>query len=151
MDEKFLGWKAGITALLSAASSFLGWRGIAAMAWVVAMGLDYASGTAAACKEGQWNSRTAREGLWHKAGMIFAVIAAALADGVLTCLCQNLPGLRWPALVLPMVLAWYLLTELGSILENAVRLGAAVPQWLTKLLKITRNALESEEISEAVE
>ena len=33
-----------------------------------------------------------------------------------------------------LVLAWYILTELGSILENAVRLGARVPKWLTKFL-----------------
>ena len=37
--------------------------------------------------------------------------------------------------LLPMVLAWYILTELGSILENALALGAKVPVWLVKLLK----------------
>lgn len=143
MDEKLYAAKAGITAVISGLSAFLGWKGIAALIWVVAMVLDYISGTAAACKEGNWNSKTAREGLWHKAGMFFAVIAAALADGGLVAACQNLPGIQWPGMVLPVVLVWYLLTELGSILENAVRLGAAVPGWLTKLLKITRAALDA--------
>lgn len=147
MNERLSAWKAGLTALVSALSAFLGWKGIAAVAWVVAMALDYISGTAAACKEGTWCSRVAREGLWHKAGMIFAVIVAAIADGVLGLLCSRFPGmgLNWPGMVLPVVLAWYLLTELGSILENAVRLGAKVPGWLTKLLALTRSTLEGEE------
>ena len=147
MNERLSAWKAGLTALISALSAFLGWKGIAAAAWVVAMALDYISGTAAACKEGTWCSQTAREGLWHKAGMIFAVIVAAIADGGLGLLCARLPGmgLSWPGMVLPVVLVWYLLTELGSILENAVRLGAKVPAWLTKLLLLTRNSLEGEQ------
>ncbi|MGM9601528.1 MAG: holin family protein [Faecousia sp.] len=147
MNERLSAWKAGLTALISALSAFLGWKGIAAAAWVVAMALDYISGTAAACKEGTWCSKTAREGLWHKAGMIFAVIVAAIADGVLGLLCARLPGmgLSWPGMVLPVVLVWYLLTELGSILENAVRLGAKVPEWLTKLLLLTRKSLEGEQ------
>lgn len=147
MNERLSAWKAGLTALISALSAFLGWKGIAAAAWVVAMALDYISGTAAACKEGTWCSKTAREGLWYKAGMIFAVIVAAIADGVLGLLCARLPGmgLSWPGMVLPVVLVWYLLTELGSILENAVRLGAKVPEWLTKLLLLTRKSLEGEQ------
>ncbi len=146
MNENITALKATIAAVVTALAAFLGWKGILALAWVVAMALDYASGTAAACKEGDWNSKTARQGLWHKAGMIFAVIAAAIADGALGVLCDKLPGtaLAWPGMVLPVVLAWYLLTELGSILENAVRLGAVVPAWLTGLLQLTRNALESQ-------
>ena len=54
---------------------------------------------------------------------------------VLTIICQHLPiGLEWPGIIMPLVLAWYILTELGSILENAVKLGAKVPKWLIKLL-----------------
>ncbi len=147
MDENLYAWRAGIAALLSGLSAFLGWKGIVAVAWVVAMVLDYISGTAAACKEGAWSSRVARDGLWHKMGMVFAVIVAAIADGVLSLLCEHLPGmgLNWPGMVLPVVLAWYLITELGSVLENAVRLGAEVPGWLTKLLQLTRGSLEGEE------
>ncbi len=145
MDEKLYTWKAALAAVLTGLAAFLGWKGILAVAWVITMALDYISGTAAACKEGQWSSQTARQGLWHKCGMIFAVLTAAIADGVLDILCDKLPGvgISWPGMVLPVVLAWYLLTELGSILENAVRLGALVPGWLTKLLLQTKNTLEN--------
>ena len=46
------------------------------------------------------------------------------------------------AIVMPLVLAWYIVTELGSILENAVKMGASVPDWLVKLLKISVQAID---------
>ena len=134
--------KAAIAAFFTALGAFLGWQGIMAMVWVAAMALDYLTGTAAACRAGEWSSRTAREGLWHKGGMIVVVIVAAIADGIMAVICANIPiGLEWPVLILPLVLAWYILTELGSILENAVKMGAAVPDWLVKLLKTGLDAV----------
>lgn len=136
METNLLSWKAAIAATFSAIGSFLGWQGILAVAWVVAMALDYLSGTMAACKSGEWSSAVAREGLWHKGGMIIVVIVASIADGIMALVCANIPiGITWPTLILPLVLSWYILTESGSVLENAVKLGAAVPEWLTKLLK----------------
>lgn len=143
MEDKLTAFKAGLAAFFSALGAFLGWQGIMAVVWVCAMALDYITGTAAACHAGEWSSRTAREGLWHKGGMIVVVTVAAIADGVMTVLCANMPvGIQWPVLVLPLVLAWYILTELGSILENAVKMGAPVPQWLIKLLKAGLDAVE---------
>lgn len=144
MNDTLVGIKAALAAFFTALGAFLGWKGIMAIVWVVAMGLDYISGTAAACKAGDWSSKVARQGLWHKAGMIIAVIVSAIADGVMVLICQHLPlGIAWPAIILPLVLAWYIITELGSILENAVKLGAAVPSWLTKLLKASLKAVEA--------
>ena len=45
-------------------------------------------------------------------------------------------------MIMPLVLAWYILTELGSILENAVKLGARVPKWLTKLLATVEHMVD---------
>ena len=144
MERKFTEGKAAITAALSAAASLLGWRGILAAVWIAAMGLDYLSGSAAACKNGQWNSHDARQGLWHKGGMICVVIAAAIADSVLFVTCDRLNlGLSWSGYVLPLVITWYILTELGSILENAVKLGAPVPGFLKKALALIGDAVDS--------
>lgn len=143
VEEKLMGFKAAMAAFFTALGAFLGWQGIMAMVWVCAMALDYLTGTAAACYAGEWSSKIAREGLWHKGGMIAVVIVAAIADGVMAVLCTNLPlALEWPVLILPLVLAWYIITELGSILENAVKMGAAVPEWLVKLLKAGLEAVK---------
>ena len=72
--------KAALTAILSAAVSLLGWVGIAVAIMIVCMLLDYITGSWAARAHGEWSSRVAREGLWHKLGEIVALLVAALAD-----------------------------------------------------------------------
>lgn len=136
MNEKLKAVKSAMAAAFMALGTFLGWKGIMLLAWVGVMGLDYLSGTLAACREGQWSSAVARQGLWHKGGMILTVAVAGICDGILVMMAQILPlGMDWPGLILPLVLSWYIMTELGSILENALKMGAAVPQFLVKLLK----------------
>ena len=143
MKETMLGYKAALAVAISTMGELLGWKGILMVAWVAAMAMDYLSGTMAACKEGKWSSAVARQGLWHKGGMILVVAVSGMADIVMLILCDHLPvTISWPGLILPLVLGWYLLTELGSVLENAVRLGANVPQWLVKLLEAGVKALE---------
>ena len=136
MSENLGTLKTAIAAAGTAMGAFLGWKGIMLLAWVAVMALDYLSGTLSACREGQWSSAVARQGLWHKGGMILVVTVAAIADAVMVMMVEYVPiGLRWPGILLPLVLAWYILTELGSILENAVKMGAKVPAWLVQLLK----------------
>ena len=143
MKETMLGYKAALVVAISTMGELLGWKGILMVAWVAAMAMDYLSGTMAACKEGKWSSAVARQGLWHKGGMILVVAVSGLAVIVMMILCDHIPvTITWPGLILPPVLGWYLLTELGSVLENAVRLGANVPQWLVKLLEAGVKALE---------
>ena len=142
MNETLVTIKAAVCAAITAMSAFLGWKGWVAVIWVIAMALDYLTGTAAAMREGNWSSKIAREGIWHKAGMIAVVFVALLADIGMSVICANLElGINWPGIVLPLVLAWYIITELGSILENAVKMGAQVPGWLTKLLKASLSAV----------
>lgn len=144
MDDKLLEIKAAETAAITALNAILGWRGILAVAWVAAMALDYISGTMAACKLGQWCSARAREGLWHKAGSMIAVMVAWMADLVMGIVCQYLPiGYSWPGMILPLALSWYIITELGSIVENVVKMGANVPGWLIKLLKASTKAMDA--------
>ena len=141
MDEKLFEIKTGVLVFFSALGTVLGWKGLMALVWVLAMALDYLSGTAAACKEGTWSSTTARTGLWHKGGMILVVLVAAMADGILSTISAGM-SLLWPGALLPLVVMWYIITELGSILENAVKLGVQVPQWLKKALEISLEAVD---------
>ena len=148
MHEKMLSYKTSLAAALTALVTFLGWKGIMLTVWVGVMALDYLSGTLAACREGHWNSAAARQGLWHKGGMIIVVTVAAISDAVMVMLVAYVPlGMDWPGLMLPLVLAWYIITELGSILENAVKMGAKVPGFLLKVLqagiRITENAADA--------
>ena len=136
MENNLFTVKTAIVAGFTAMGALLGWKGIMLLSWLLVMALDYLSGTLAACKQGQWCSAVAREGLWHKGGMILAVLVAGIADVVMLVIVQHIPiGMEWPGIIMPLVLAWYIITELGSILENAVKLGAKVPGWLIGILK----------------
>ena len=138
--------KAAIAAALGAFSAFWGWLGGLVAAWVVLMALEYATGTAAAMKNGEWASHTAREGIWHKMGEVVVVIGAAFADGLLSIIMEQLPmveiALPEIGLLLPLVLVWYAITELGSIVENAAAMGAPIPGWLLKLLALGKDAVD---------
>lgn len=148
MNENFIpseemdALKGVIVAAVTAGSALWGWFGWLILVWVFGMAVDYLSGTAAAIRNGTWDSRSARDGLWHKAGAIIAVTAAALCDVLIGVLLHShIGGLSLPVeysvLISPLVVAWYALSEIGSILENAVLLGANVPEWLRRRLKIT--------------
>ena len=144
MNENLMTIKTAIVAGCTALGAFLGWKGVMLIAWVAVLALDYLTGTLAACQAGVWRSETAREGLWHKGGMIAVVIVAALADWIMVIVAAYIPiGIQWPGIILPLVLAWYIITELGSILENAVKMGAKVPDWLVKLLKASAHIVEA--------
>ena len=144
MNHPLLRLKATLTALAVSLTAILGWKGILAVIWVIAMGADYLSGTLAAIKNRQWCSETARSGLWHKAGTILAVLAAALTDGVIYLVGEQLNlGITWSGLLMPLTLGWYILTEAGSILENTVKLGANIPGWLIKILKVSLKSINA--------
>ena len=124
-----------------------GWVGALAAVWIVAMALDYITGSAAAIKAGEWSSAVARKGLFHKGGSIAVVLVAALAQMCIEIAQQG--GIPIPQtlreLLLPMVLAWYILTESGSIVENAVKLGAKSPKWLKDTIDKAKDAVDGEE------
>ena len=138
--------KATLAAVIGAFSAFWGWMGWLAVTWIALMALDYLTGTAAAVKSGTWASKSARDGIWHKTGEIVVVVVSALADRVLAVVAEQLPlvdiALPGVGLLLPMVLVWYCVTELGSILENAAAMGAPIPEWLSKILANAEKKLD---------
>ena len=145
-ENIFLYMKAVIVSAAGAFSAAFGWLGWLILAWVGCMALDWISGSAAAAAKGNWSSAVARAGIWHKGGMVVVVIVAAVADCVLGMAVGHFPalGIDYTVLVLPVILVWYIFTELGSIAENATDMGADVPAWLTKLLAAGRQLAESQ-------
>lgn len=143
-ENFFLAAKALIAAVAGAFTVAFGWLGWLIVAWVVCMALDWMTGSAAAASKGEWASSVARAGIWHKVAMVVVVLVAGLTDAVLSLAVENLPGLgmTYSVMVLPVVLVWYIFTELGSIAENAAAMGAPVPEWLTKMLVAGKKAAD---------
>lgn len=145
LNDNVTAFKAAITAVLAAATALWGWFGWLVVAWVSCMTIDYITGYSAALKNGEWNSTVAHAGLWKKAGCICAVSVAGILDAVMGYLVSGVGGLPFDYTVLlsPLVVAWYLLMEIGSILENVGKLGAPLPDFLYKAIAVLKNATES--------
>ena len=147
MDKAVNSVKAAVAAVVGVLTGLWGWLGWLVVGWVACMVLDYLTGSMAAAKAGQWSSGKAREGIWHKCGMVVVVAVAAGTDLLLSLLLTNLPLAEMPVeyagLVCPVVLVWYIVTELGSMVENAAVMGAPVPKWLKKLLALGKDAVDA--------
>lgn len=147
VDSEMMGKAAGvgIVGLLAAWQSWLGWL---VLLYVGTMVLDYVAGTALAVKNHAWSSSRARQGLWHKCGSILTVGVATLTDILLGLILNNIPHLQLPFsysnLLCPVVITWYIVSELGSILENAAEMGAPIPQFMKNVLeKVTKKCEET--------
>ena len=144
-NDRIIKIKAAVTAAISCGTALFGWVGWVVLIWLCAMLLDYVTGSLAAISRGEWSSSVARAGLWHKAGSIAAVLVAALCDIALGVIAENtvfpLPELC-DCIVTPAVAIWYIFTELGSVIENADRLGAPMPEFLKQHLKSLREHSE---------
>lgn len=143
--EKAVEIKAAITAVIAFFTALWGWTGWEVIIWIACILTDYLAGSLAAKKENNWSSAIAREGLWHKLGEIFAVLVAALCDISLKVVAEG-SGIDIPikvgALLTPVVLMWYILTELGSIIENCGKLGAPIPKWFQQYVDKTKETID---------
>ena len=139
-------FKAAVSAVVAALTALWGWFGWLVVGWLVCMGLDYATGSAAALRTGQWSSQAARDGIWHKVGCAMAVLAAGVLDLVIGLLIGHVPGIVLPfeysVFFCALVVVWYILTELGSIIENAGALGAPVPGWLKSAIAALQDRVD---------
>ena len=99
---------------------------------------------AACIKNGEWSSHKARQGLWHKGGSIIMVFVSVLTDILLGLTLNHISGLTLPfnydMLLTPIVLFWYIVSELGSILENAEKMGASIPPLLKNAIEKMRDS-----------
>ncbi len=145
MHETLVTAKAAIAAFFAALAAFLGWKGIMALVWVALMALDWITGTAAARKNGTWKSSLSRDGAAHKFGTAVVIVLAFIADCIMGIMLPHIPvlNIQWPDVLAPLVLAWYIVTEIGSILENAIKLGAPVPSWIVKIFDATLKMVDN--------
>ena len=139
--------KLAVVALCGAITAVFGWLGWLVILFAACMALDWVTGSIAGTKRAGWSSGTARAGLAHKGGMIVIVLVSAACDGLLYLILNSIPALRLPfeydTLICPLVLCWYIITELGSICENAAALGAPLPGFLRKILAVLKGATET--------
>lgn len=122
------------------------------------MVLDYLSGMAASKVEAidhpgdnhyGWSSKKGAKGILKKVGYLCVVSVAVVIDYIMTKTSGTL-GFAMPAKTLfsLLVAVWYLLNELLSIIENAGRMGAPIPEWLTKYIAVLKDKIDNHDDEE---
>ena len=146
-EDHILAIKATTTGTLGLLTALWGWFGWLVVIWLLLMLGDWAAGTALACKDGSWTSTKAREGAWHKTGMIITFLISLTADWMIRLTLKQLPMVHLPfdysVLLSPLVVVWYIAGELGSLAEHAIATGAPVPGWLLRILEAGRKAVDA--------
>lgn len=92
-----------------------------------------------------WSSKKGAKGIIKKVGYLCVIAVVIVVDYVIVTFSGKLgfqmPGTAFMGLL---VAVWYLLNELLSIIENAGRMGARVPEWLCKYIAILRDQIDNE-------
>jgi len=147
----------GVAGIVSAVAAWLSARlGIllyVILILAVAMFIDYITGMLASKTEAidhpedpscGWNSKKGAKGIIKKVGYLCVIAAAMMVDYIILNVAAEVGieiGLK--AFFGIMVTVWYLLNEILSIVENAGRMGAPVPEWLKKYIAVLKTKVES--------
>ena len=119
----------------------------------VMMVVDYITGMAASKVEAVdhpdnpaygWNSKKGLKGIMKKVAYICVIAVAMVVDYIIVNVAGTL-GYQIPVTAMfgLLVAIWYLLNEMLSIIENAGRMGAPVPDWLAKYIAVLKHKVDS--------
>ena len=121
---------------------------------LVLMVIDYVSGMAASAVEAidhpddkryGWSSKKGAKGIAKKVAYL-CVIAVSMVIDYIVIRTSGVLGVAMPNTMLSLLVSvWYLLNEALSIIENAGRIGAPVPNWLMKYIAALKNKIDSHE------
>lgn len=116
--------------------------------------LDYITGMLASKREALdhpddsnygWSSKKGATGIIKKVGYLCVIAVAMVVDYVIVSVAGDLGmQIAVKAFFGLLVAVWYLLNELLSIIENAGRMGANVPEWLRRYIAVLKDKIDSE-------
>lgn len=120
----------------------------------VFMAVDYITGMLASKTEAidhpgdpayGWNSRKGAKGILKKVAYICVIAVAIALDYVIIVMAGQIGiDVHGNAFFGLLATAWYILNELLSITENAGRMGANVPEWLSKYIAVLKDKIDQE-------
>lgn len=153
MQKTYVAFQGVIAAVLAWLSAKLGILFPVLALLLVMMAVDYLTGMIASKKEAiehpedpskGWSSKKGAIGIFKKVGYLCVIAVAMVVDFVIVNVAISMGYTGIPAKAMFGLLAavWYLLNELLSIIENAGRMGAPVPQWLAKYIAVLKNKID---------
>ncbi len=116
------------------------------------MVIDYITGMAASKVEAMdhpedpslgWSSKKGAKGILKKVGYVCVITVAIILDYILLHVAGSFGfSISGKAFFGLLVAVWYVLNEILSIIENAGRMGANVPEWLSKYIAVLKNKVD---------
>lgn len=149
----------GTTGIISGVAAWL-FAKIGVLMYVIlvlaaAMAIDYVTGMLASKSEAidhpddpeyGWSSRKGAKGIIKKVGYLCVIAVAMMVDYIILCVAAEIGmAIELKAFFGILVTVWYLLNEALSIIENAGRMGAPVPDWLRQYIAVLKNKIEQGE------
>ncbi len=136
--------QSGIVAICTYIGDKLGLITPAMILLIFLMAVDYISGMLASKKETiehpndkkyGWSSKKSIIGIYKKVGYIITILAAISTDYIIYELIGEI-GIDYQGKTIfgLLVVVWFLINEILSILENAGRMGAVLPTFLKNIL-----------------
>ena len=152
MKETYLWGQGVLSAVLAWISAKLGILLPVMVVLFFMMVVDYLTGMLASKQEAidfpddptkGWSSKKGAKGIIKKVGYVCVIAAAMCLDYVIMGVASQL-GYEMPAQAIfgLLVAIWYLLNELLSIIENAGRMGAPVPEWLARYIAVLKTKID---------
>lgn len=145
MDSMIKVIKAGIAAISAFVLAKFG--ALAPFFWIIlgAMVLDYGTGMAAAWTTSTLNSRRGIVGIIKKVGYVVLIAVALMLDWAIRQ-AGGVFGFSIPeaGFIVLLVMAWLLINEVISILENLGEIGLDYPDWLLGLLKRLKQTVDKQ-------
>lgn len=161
MKQVYFMVQAGAAALLAWLSARLGILLPVLIILAGMMVLDYITGMLASKREALehpdnpaygWSSRRGTAGIIKKVGYLCIIAVAMVVDWIiLNVAAQAGIEIALKAFFGLLVAIWYVLNELLSIIENAGRMGADVPAWLSRYVAVLKNKIDIQGDAEKTE
>lgn len=152
MNKYVLATQAVLTAVGAWISAKLGILGPVLIILLIMMVLDYITGMLAAKEEAiehpddpsyGWSSKKGAQGIIKKVGYLCIIAVAMVVDYIILHVATAIGvAVSAKAFFALLVAVWYVLNELLSIIENAGRMGAQVPEWLRKYIAVLKETLD---------
>lgn len=147
------GARALIAVLTAWISAKLGALGPLLMVLIGLMLIDYITGMWASKIEAVdhpedptlgWSSKKGAKGIAKKVGYICVITVALALDYLIVTMGDKMGlSIEVHGALGMLVAAWYILNELLSVIENAGRMGAPIPDWLARYIAALKSKVDA--------
>ena len=154
MEKIYLAFQTFLSGVIAWISARLGILFPVLCVFMCMMIVDYITGMIASKQESLdhpddptygWSSKKGSKGIIKKVGYLCVIAVAMVVDFIITKVSAEVGlQLNVKAFFGLLVSVWYLLNELLSIIENAGRMGVAVPDWLQRYIAALKGSLDDQ-------